>query len=86
MARASTAWAEEAASEVVLAGLYDVIMCHIQCHTGTGLSQQVTIIEICVWRMYWEVLHALSGMNKHDVGRLLVLLSSEYGQSSDFKG
>ena len=69
MARASTAWAEEAASEVVLAELDDVIMCHILYHTGTGLSKQVTIIEICVWRMCWQVLHALGGKSKHGVGQ-----------------
>ena len=59
MARASTAWAKEAASEVVQAELYDVMMCHSGCHSGTGLSLKVTIIEVCVLRTCQQVLHAL---------------------------
>ena len=60
MARASTAWAVEAASEAAQAKLYDVIMCHIGCHTGTGLSLKLTIIGICVLRTCQKVLHALN--------------------------
>ena len=36
--RSSTLWAEEAASEIVQADLYDVIMRHSGRHIGTGLS------------------------------------------------
>ena len=68
MEKASTAWAEEAASDVVQAELYNIIMRHSGCHTGTRLSWQVTIIEICIWRTCWEVLHALGGKSKHGVG------------------
>ena len=42
---------------------------HSKCHTGTGLSLQVTIIEICVWRMCWQVVHALGDKSKHGVGQ-----------------
>ena len=64
IARASMVWAKRAALEVVQAELYDVIMCHSGCHTGTGLSQKVTIIEIDVWRACLQVLHALNGTKR----------------------
>ena len=64
MARASMAWTEGTASEVVEAELDDVIMRHSRCHTGTGLSQKVMIIEICVWRTCLQVLHALNGTKR----------------------
>ena len=69
IARASMVWAKRAALEVVKAELYDVIMCHSGCHTGTRLPPKVTIIEICVWRTCWQVLHALGGNSKHGVGQ-----------------
>ena len=69
IARASMVWAKRAALEVVHAELYDVIMCHSGCHTGTGLSQKVIIIEICVWWTCIQVLHSLDGKGKHGVGQ-----------------
>ena len=48
IARVSTVWAKKVASEVVQAELYDFIICHSGCHTGTSFSGKVTIIEICV--------------------------------------
>ena len=63
-ARASMVWTEGAASDVAQTELDDVIMRHSMCHTGNGLSQKVMIIEICVWSMCLQVLHALNGTKR----------------------
>ena len=69
IARASMVWAKRAALEVVQAELYDVIMCHSGCHTGTILSRQKKIIEICVLRMYQQILHALNETKRSSVSQ-----------------
>ena len=69
LTRVNTALAEKAASDVVQAELYNIIMHHSGCHTSTRLSQKVTIIEICIWRTCQEVLHALDSKSKHGVGQ-----------------
>ena len=58
-------WTKGAASDVVEAELDDVIMRPSRCHTGTGLSQKVMIIEICVWRTCLQVLHVLNGTKRN---------------------
>ena len=64
MTRASMVWTEETASEIVQAELDDVMIRHSRCHTGTWLSQKVMIIEICVWSVCLQVLHALNGTKR----------------------
>ena len=63
------AWAKDEASEIVKAELCDVIMCHSGCHTGTILSQQKKIIEICVLRMCQQILHALNETKRSSVSQ-----------------